>query len=269
MKQVLKISFVLLLLIGFSSCYENREGCLDVEATNFDASADESCCCVYPQFSLSLTYSFNGKSFHKDSIYRTTELDSLKVLDFGLLFGATCITSQGTKYVLEDSTDFYVGDATDSTRSILPDNIMYVHPDKLNYEAGTFTTEGTFDSIFFLGGLEVQRHSIRPATLDADHPLAVIRDKGYWNSGEGFGSIVLSIAYGEALKDTTRIVSVEDAFSALSVGKNLTRNISENISVQMDMDLYQWLDGIDFPGTSQAEQIATLKSNLQSVFICK
>ena len=51
-----KLLFLLPIIILFSNCRETTEGCLDPEASNFDPSADETCCCEYPQFSIRFSY---------------------------------------------------------------------------------------------------------------------------------------------------------------------------------------------------------------------
>ena len=50
--KCLTIGFFLTFLL--SGCYEDRKGCLDLRATNFDIDADRECdgCCVYPQLRL-------------------------------------------------------------------------------------------------------------------------------------------------------------------------------------------------------------------------
>ena len=49
-----RISLCLYVVLSLTACFEPQEGCTDIAATNFDASADENCtdCCTYPKLQL-------------------------------------------------------------------------------------------------------------------------------------------------------------------------------------------------------------------------
>ncbi|MTB53951.1 MbnP family protein [Lewinella sp. W8] len=54
-----------------TSCYEDRIGCLDGDATNFDLRADQPCpdCCEYPELAVDVDHFFGAESFNFDSTY--------------------------------------------------------------------------------------------------------------------------------------------------------------------------------------------------------
>jgi len=64
---------IILLFVSFciliSSCYEQREGCLDPTATNFDPSADLNVNCRYPQLTLNFDANGPNEGLSYDSIY--------------------------------------------------------------------------------------------------------------------------------------------------------------------------------------------------------
>jgi hypothetical protein len=50
--------FIPSLVFLLAACYEPKEGCLDIEATNYDVSADDQCpkCCTYPKLSVQVLH---------------------------------------------------------------------------------------------------------------------------------------------------------------------------------------------------------------------
>ena len=67
----LSLSLCLSLLLLLPSCYEDRIGCLDGDATNFDLLADQSCpdCCEYPDLSVDVDHFYGLETFSLDSVY--------------------------------------------------------------------------------------------------------------------------------------------------------------------------------------------------------
>ncbi|HMV23421.1 MAG TPA: hypothetical protein PKA71_03780, partial [Saprospiraceae bacterium] len=55
--------FLSSVVLFFTACYQPKEGCLDINATNFDATADEECCCQYPVLQLKFKHFASGNEF--------------------------------------------------------------------------------------------------------------------------------------------------------------------------------------------------------------
>ncbi len=102
-----------LILVLLSSCYEDREACLDSYATNYDLSADIPCedCCKYPSIKV---------SFYNRYIDNIEEDTSRLVLD-------KLYTNESNQEYLIQSFDFYIRNVhlkTKSGKEILVTNQM-------------------------------------------------------------------------------------------------------------------------------------------------
>ncbi|MEL6719310.1 MAG: hypothetical protein AAFP82_11385, partial [Bacteroidota bacterium] len=90
--KAMKFGFIALVFMAlfFQSCYENMEGCLDVNATNFDVAADRECedCCTYPLLRLAVQHVYTAKVLEKDTLVRFN-LDKPYTLDSINFFSLT------------------------------------------------------------------------------------------------------------------------------------------------------------------------------------
>lgn len=59
---------ILVFLCG-SACYSPKDGCTDIYASNYDASADELCCCKYPNISYQNRLVLDSVGYGKDTIF--------------------------------------------------------------------------------------------------------------------------------------------------------------------------------------------------------
>lgn len=73
-----------LCLFLFNACYEDRIGCLDGDATNFDLLADQPCpdCCEYPALSVDVDHFYGEERFSFDSTYVDAGGNPFSVLRF-------------------------------------------------------------------------------------------------------------------------------------------------------------------------------------------
>lgn len=107
------ISFVIVLLFTFSSCYNPRTGCLDSNAANYDVTADEPCdlCCELPQFNLNFLYQVDSSSLDTAIYYKNNVGFGYKVLDFFLLFNDINISGLSENHqVINVDQDVLYGD---------------------------------------------------------------------------------------------------------------------------------------------------------------
>ena len=108
------LTAVLLLLATLTySCYEPVEGCLDIAAVNFNASADEDCCCEYPTLRIQLIQRFETLVDLSAKAY-TNNLGQVFRLDNAVLYLHRFSFSQlGNTYPVTDSLALQVFDGPD------------------------------------------------------------------------------------------------------------------------------------------------------------
>ena len=177
MRSWLFLPIILLL----SACYEPKEGCLDIEATNYDVSADDMCpkCCTYPKLSVQVLH-YVVSPANPDSVFTMKYatkyqglLDSNQFffLDRGRFFisNVKLIRDSGEEVGVKDSVLLprIFGD------SILVENNFSKHDRDILQAAslGIVRTVGMFSGVKFTLGVpqivldEVQVDSIKTGAL--------------------------------------------------------------------------------------------------------
>lgn len=194
------LAFVCLL----PSCYEPKEGCLDINATNFAVNADNACnnCCEYPILKLAISHKLTADSEtnlnYNDSVYIDGAGNSFRIKNIQLFISnIRLVRADGTEVYPSGTVEARItkpdGTINDTT---LANNFALVNRSIFNAaEIGTFSTEGTFNKIRFTLGIADPANRIIPASLPAGHPLRttgmyVNTDTGYvFNSLEWFNGI--------------------------------------------------------------------------------
>lgn len=169
------------IILFLSACYELKEGCLNIEATNYDVSADDMCpkCCTFPKLSVLVLHYVVSPS-RPDSVFAVKYatkyqglLDSNQFffLDRGRFFisNVKLIRSSGEEVGVKDSVLLprIIGD------SISLENNFSKHDRDILQAAslGTVRTEGMFSGVKFTLGVpqivldEVQIDSIKSGAL--------------------------------------------------------------------------------------------------------
>jgi len=77
------------LLTLLAGCYENRSGCLDPNASNYDLQADESCsdCCGYPSLSVRITTVWEDSAVVTGRNYRDAAGTNFQIVRFRYYLG--------------------------------------------------------------------------------------------------------------------------------------------------------------------------------------
>ena len=127
--------FLFFLITGnillFQSCNTRIEGCLDINAKNFDLDAEKACddCCEYPPIFLSLSPKWNDQNFATQDTLFDINGDSFKIVDLKYILSSISWNgTEGTVYSI-DSAEIDCG-----TNTILytPD-ILLINPAKVDY----------------------------------------------------------------------------------------------------------------------------------------
>jgi hypothetical protein len=173
-----KLLFLLPIIILFSNCRETTEGCLDPEASNFDPSADEICCCEYPQFSIRFSYNnyaIDTTTFALSSVYNDDGNNPYYVNNINLyLSDFELVRADNSVLRISDSLDVILQNGT-STNII--DDIIILKPNTFKYDIGTTITSGDFVKIRFKVGLNEIVNQTNQTEVATTHSLS--KDCGY------------------------------------------------------------------------------------------
>lgn len=167
-----------LILISITGCNTRIQGCLDINAENFNLNAEQSCdgCCTYPSLSLSLTQKWGDRNFaNTDTLYDMN----------GQPYKINSLVYFLSDWTWEDDQDnqFHVDSITvtcnDGNLTYSPDNLP-IDLEQFTYTLGMIRQAPIIDSLRFIMGL-TQDFSC----LDSENPgtpLELSDQSPLWNS---------------------------------------------------------------------------------------
>ncbi len=194
----LPIAFCLLLSLAQVACFEPREGCLEVEATNFDASADKNCCCEYPQLVLDVVQWYDTmQSFTENAAYRAPLNDHLfRLKSVTFYLSDFQLTQNGVTYTVSDTIQLraFPPSGSDTIREALTNDFLLVRRQSFSNDIGDFRINGTFKNVSIRLGLNEPAGRVIPRLAPTGHPLRVQVDSLWHERAKGyiFAQIVLA-----------------------------------------------------------------------------
>lgn len=243
----------LLLLL---SCAKPTEGCLDIRATNFNAAAEDPCCCTYPLVRLVISHAADSVFQSPDSIYTNDLGQAYRLL--------------GTRFFLSDFV-FYMRDfgpvevsdtlliaRPDGSSVWVKDDVIQIQRSLSSYAIGTLVSSGWIDSLSFQIGLIPEMKDGVPTSFPADHPLALPLS-GLYSEAEGFQFLAtdhLPLIPGSdtlqwAVNQSVRITLPTDVFVSIGYHIDIPITINylpwmakEDISATQVISITDWLQRI-------------------------
>lgn len=275
-RTVFCISFLTLIA---TSCYEPREGCLDLRATNFAVDADDPCadCCSYPVLRLALSHKVYDAPL--DTFFNLVYLDSVYQDGLGNDFriqniqfyisNLRLVRADGTEVPTQDSLSIEIIRPDGSTEEVnMLNNVALVNRRTFSeYEMGTLITEGAFERIRFEVGLTIPANQSSPEGFPAEHPLAT--DDMYVNADTGFIFNQLDWLNGSGIEDTTvNRLNIASEANLRTVDLPLPVSLIEgfNIIVTLRVDYAAWFSGVNLRNDNPATLATKISNNLTNSF---
>lgn len=205
---------LILLIACLPGCYEPKDGCIDVNASNYDLDADRPCpdgCCEYPQLRLTFQHKwvYPAASYNlalKDSLYPDANghLFRLDKISF-LLSGFQLHFKDGRTVGISDSLDVetYAADLSRVPAVITDDILLLRPPASTNLSAGSFRSSGQVTGISFMLGLNAPANSAVPESVPDDHPLQDTAQ--FVDPGQGYYFDKVSLFRTAETTDTTPV----------------------------------------------------------------
>ncbi len=139
-------------LLVFSSCYEKKEGCLDISAKNYDFGADEPCsdCCVYPTFKLGISHLWGDTTLKHNSFYLNSFGQYIKIIEAKFYISEVSLRKNNAENTINETIN--VRDLSGNI-STIPDDFIFVQTSRFTYPVGTFNSGREFDGISFTLGI--------------------------------------------------------------------------------------------------------------------
>ena len=275
-KLLIHIFLFLLVLLSLLRCYEPQDGCLNIDAVNYEVSADDACsdCCIFPSLSLSMQYLVE---WPEDTV----------LMRYGVYYPATNAVSgdsfliersrffiSNVKLVNEDGTEVSVLDtlrltfASEEVKTFT-DNFAKMDRDEFQArELGTMKTEGVFNEVCFTLGLEefLQQNEITSG-LPTGHPLDNSTDTIIYEESTGFIPNLLILRHDTVnINDSLEFRFFNPVSISLPLAHPFVIERGFNIKLTLKTDYSDWFAGVDFRNDSYLTIEQKIRDNLTNVF---
>lgn len=241
--------YILTIVFFATACGEKKEGCLDIIAANFDASADNDCCCTYPNLVMNVTHKFDEDlTFRLDSAYTYNGIDSFVVKDMSLLFSKVHPIKDDVIYLTEDTIHINIDDNQGAERLEIEDNFVLVKPNRFRYEIGTFSKPDTYDEIELTFGLGGDLERIVPDSVYATEHILQSEEDSIWTSDEGYFYLYIKVLPISTEPNNEREIVLSGANHLLewNMEQQLLADIGYDFELNIKIDYKTLFDGIDF-----------------------
>jgi methanobactin biosynthesis MbnP-like protein len=246
-KRVSRFWFLLVFLLILVSCKERIEGCKDIEATNYNVSADDPCsdCCIYPKMLLEVYHKYDSLNFSFDSTY--------------IIAGDTVRFKQVIFYL----SDFRLVNSTDSIETVETIDLDIIGGDivtfkddftlvsrsisSFSYKVGEIKGTGEFNTLKFSVGLVGESEFANAEAVIDGHPLSLTSDT-LWTYPEGyvFNRVIV-------IPDTSNILEVrqidikgEVNLVEVSLPFSIDLELGFDATIPLRIDYKKWFSDIDF-----------------------
>ena len=260
----------LLTLLCFFSCKDLEEGCLDIEATNYDVTADEACpdCCTYPRLRLDVLYKVDSLNMIYDNPYVMENDSVIKITKTKFYISDLRLCNGNEILEVGDRIDL---DLINSSQSVnLKDDFTLITRDvsSFTYEIGEIRGTGTFDTLKFFVGLDETANAVDPDLAPEDHALAIQPDS-MWSINDAYFFNKLSVVPDTSRMDSIRTFNVFGPEKLIEIALPLEKRVDLgfDVTIRLTVDYKLWFRGIDFVADSESDIIEEIVSNTIDAFI--
>jgi hypothetical protein len=251
-----KLLFLLPIIFLFSNCREKIQGCLDPEASNFDPSADETCCCEYPQFSIRFSYNnydTDTTAFALNQVYNDNGNNAYYINNINLyLSDFELIKIDNSVLRISDSLDIIL---QNGTLANIIDDIIILKSNTFKYDIGTTTTSGDFVKIRFKVGLNDLVNQTNPEEISITHALS--KDKNLY-AANGYIFNKIDIVTDTSATDVITNFEVTTPFVEIELTHNFSIYAGFNTQLKINADLKKLLAAVNF----QTDDVSTIQSKI-------
>lgn len=272
----------LLSAILVSACYERREGCLDIAATNFDVDADVACpdnCCTYPR--LQLKFSHKVKSPDRDTFYNLVYNDSVYTVDGTNFFrineirfyisDVKLVQSNGQTVGVQDEVEIALPGIGDTTYQTIENNFALVTRSSFAASViGALRPEGNYVGIRFNVGVSTPANHADPLYFPNGHPLRVTANSGmHWSVDSGYVFNSIALFRDTIASDTIPTIleiGTDDYLRTVNLDFPFTLREGFNAVITLRIDYLKWFEGIQIRTDSEATLIEKIVENVANSF---
>ncbi len=254
--------------VAIQGCYTPKEACLDIAASNFDASADKNCCCIYPNLRLLVTQVYDTLPFIENRVYEN-ENGVFRIKTALFYLSDFTLFQNNIGYTVSDTVALSVLGPTDTLEQLFRDDVLLLRRENIDNVIGVFSQTGLFEKIQFRFGLSEQLNQSLPSKAPSGHPLAV-QNEGLWkNNLDDFQFarfIVSADTAANAIPDTLRLTYADLPDFLFQQNINLTHEPGYDFKVGLALDYRVLFKNINWNATP-AQIKLTIRDNLSGAVI--
>lgn len=251
---------VVISLISFCGCNTRIEGCLDVNAENFDFDAERSCdgCCTYPALNLTLTQKWGERNFANSDTLLDLSGQPYQIEDLRYFLSAwNWENSEGERFTV-DSLEAPCGDTMLRYRT---DNLT-IDTRKFVYTLGTRRESPTMTSLNCSLGL-LKDYSCFDSTVPGT-PTDLTDQSPLWNPVSGKLEAVRLIIRTELDSPTLDTIFM-DISSSVTMLYDLQLITGTDAQLFLTVDYGKWFEEVDINNLNSF-QMSVLQHFSESLF---
>lgn len=274
-RTLLVLIMVAFVIVHCLSCYEPKEGCLNIDAVNYDVTADDLCgdCCSFPELSLSVRHEIrlpgDTVAFQYGVPYPSVQEEKGSfVVDRARYFLSNfrLVLESGEIVGISDSLTIVFADG----QSFRVEN-NFAKLDRDNFQTkniGTILMEGTVNEVQFTFGLEEFLQQKEPTSgIPTSHPLDISSDTLIYEDGLGYIPNLLIIRRDTfPTTDSLTFQFFEPMQVSIPLDAPVFIERGFDVKLTMRVDYLDWFKGIDFNLDGYKTIEEKIETNLSNVF---
>lgn len=256
--EKIRTSFLIYLCLLAASCYEAQEGCLDIEAVNYDFSADENVPedCQYPELRLNIAHRYSTPdtiyAFQlNDSVYLDRNNQPFKIGDLRFyISNFKLLESDGTEAGVEETLTISIPqDDGTLLEEVIEDNYAIASPSLAQtFTIGTQRESFQVSGFRFTLGIEGTTNEADPEFMPDNHPLSYQDSTLYFSQDSGYVFNYISL-----FRDTTAVDTIPEILrigttpylQEFTFSTDVKKNNGVNFQINLQVDYSLWFADID------------------------
>ncbi len=265
---------MLALALTLVSCFEPQDGCLDIEATNFDASADKDCCCEYPLLVIEALHRYGSDTvqYLPDSLYVNDAGQIFRIKSVAFYLSEIQLFQNGGLLTVSDTVQLqtYSSTGSDTTKETFTDDFLLVRRTPVDNPTGDFRPAGTFEKVRMRLGLSDDAQRVIPRLAPVASPLRIQGDSLWYGPSTGYvflQAVVVRDSTQSTKPDTLAFTEADlTGFFIEQTGSFVHASGGYDFRLKLGIDYKKLFEGINWTNGDIPAWKSQIVANLPSVF---
>lgn len=260
-------------LLGIAGCFQPREGCLDIEAVNFDAAADKACCCCcnYPKLRLRHVPLFDTATWLPNAAYEYAPGRWFRIREAVFYLSDVQGIQNGQAFPIADTLRLAVRTpAGDTARQTFTNDFLVLRRTVVDYTVGEFRAAGTFSGMRFRVGVPDAAQRVIPALAPEGHPLRPQPENLWLGPDRGFAAFRLVITRDtlpNTIPDTLTFGAPDFPSKVLQSPGPFLRESGYDFRLQLAVNYRELFRGVDLTTGDISAWKTRIWANLNSALL--